>query len=79
MRDTGKVVLTFFGSIVFCGAVVGTIQSLLEGGQGNGPSIGGIVIGVGLGMLLIPRLRDEPNADRTTDQTANPVRRIDAA
>jgi hypothetical protein len=64
MNDTAKVALTFFGSIIFCAALVGTIQSLMQGGQGAGPAIGSIVMGVGLGFLLIPWLRDEPARSR---------------
>jgi len=68
MNDTAKVALTFFGSIIFCAAIVGTVQSLMQGGQGGGPAIGGIVTGVGLGFLLIPWLRDEPVRPRRSDE-----------
>lgn len=69
--------LTFFGSIVFCAAVVGTIQSLLDGGAGNGPAIGGIIIGLGLAMLIIPWLPDVP-AQQASSAQSEP-RRMTAA
>lgn len=65
MRDTGTVVLTFFGSIIFCTAIVGTVQSFLDSGAGNGPMVGGVAIGVGLAMLLIPWLRDDATRRNT--------------
>src|SRR3954462_3249366 len=68
MNDTGKVALTFFGSIIFCAAIVGTVQSLMQGGQGGGPAVGGTVTGIGLGLLLIPWLRDEPLHQRRSDE-----------
>jgi membrane associated rhomboid family serine protease len=78
MNDTAKVALTFFGSIIFCAAVVGTVQSLLQGGQGGGPAIGGIIIGVGLGFLLIPWLPEERSVPRREAQQEQP-RHINAA
>jgi hypothetical protein len=63
MRDTGKVVLTFFGSIIFCAAMVGTIQAMLDGGNGNGVGIGAIIIGIGLSMLIMPWLPDGPERE----------------
>jgi len=76
MRDTGKVVLTFFGSIVFCAAVIGTVQSMLDGGAGNGPALGGIIIGIGLAMLIIPWLPDDAARAQSTQRES---RRITAA
>ena len=78
MNDTAKVALTFFGSVLFCAAVVGTIQSLMQGGQGGGPTIGGLVIGVGLGCLLIPWLPDEQRVTRRETEQEQP-RQINAA
>lgn len=78
MRDTGKVLLTFVGSILFCTALVGTIQALRDGVRGDGDAIGGIIMGIGLSMLIMPWLRDE-RAD--VPRAAEPVdlpERIDA-
>jgi hypothetical protein len=69
-------VLTFLGSIVFCAAVIGTIQSLLDGGAGNGPAIGGIIIGFGLAMLIIPWLPDDAARAQSTQSES---RRMAAA
>lgn len=77
MNDTAKVALTFFGSIIFCAAIVGTVQSLMQGGHGAGPAIGGIVMGVGLGFLLIPWLRDEARPQSQAEQEQK--RHINAA
>jgi len=63
MRDTGKVVLTFFGSIIFCAAMVGTIQAMIEGGNGEGVGIGAVIIGIGLSMLIMPWLPDGPERE----------------
>ena len=78
MNDTARVALTFFGSIIFCAAVVGTVQSLLQGGQGGGPLIGSIVIGVGLGFLLIPWLPDDRRLSHQATDHEQP-RQINAA
>ena len=67
VRDTTKVLLTFIGSIIFCSAVVATVQSFVDSGAGGGPTGGGFVSGIGLAMILIPRLPDRESR-RTADE-----------
>ena len=59
MRDGARVALVFFGSVLFCAAAAAAADSIVNRGDAsNGPSIGGIVAGVGLGLLLMAFLRD---------------------
>lgn len=78
MNDTAKVVLTLLGSVLFCAAVVATVQSLLTSGDGNSAAFGGVVIGLGLAFLIIPWLPDTPSARRDSAEE-QPPRRINAA
>jgi hypothetical protein len=59
VRDGVRVALVFFGSVVFCAAAAATADAVINTGHAtNGPSIGGVVAGVGLGFMLIALLRD---------------------
>lgn len=59
MRDGVRVALVFFGSVIFCAAAAATADAVVnKGSASNGPSIAGLVAGVGLGFLLMALLRD---------------------
>lgn len=59
MRDGVRVALVWFGSVIFCAAAAATADAIVNrGNTTNGPSIGGVVAGIGLGFLLVAFLRD---------------------
>jgi hypothetical protein len=79
MRDTGKVVSTLAGSVLFCAAIAGTIQAFMDGSR-NGPTVGGIFVGFGLWLLIIPWLRDDaPDVKSAEAEDDLPTRKINAA
>ena len=59
-----------------CRRNLGTIQSLLDGGAGSGPTVGGVIIGLGLAMLIMPWL---PDAAERAQSAQNNARRMTAA
>jgi len=54
--------MTFIGCVLFCAAIVGTIASFRDGSGGNGADAGGLLIGVGLALILIPWLPERTGA-----------------
>jgi membrane associated rhomboid family serine protease len=74
LRDTTRVFMTFVGCVLFCAAVVGTIESFRGGSAGNGADAGGLLIGIGLAMILIPWLPERSRATQTeTDEQESPT------
>ena len=68
MRDTTRVFMVLIGCIVLCVAIVGTIESFHNGGSGNGADAGGLAMGIGLAMILVPFLPDRAHAPESEEQ-----------
>ena len=68
LNDTTRVFMVLIGCIVFCVAIVGTIESFHDGGSGNGADAGGLAMGIGLAMILVPWLPDRARSSESEVQ-----------